>query len=77
MIKLNLLGNFCHDCSDFEPCADKKRIYVYREGKRVSTDKIDTSITCQHEEQCKKMYKRFTGRSINQEEEGLRNDFIP
>lgn len=78
MIKLKLFGSFCHDCTDFKPClAERERVYVYQDGKRVPTDRINTFIGCENEEQCKKMYKRFTGHSINREEDGLRNDFIP
>ncbi len=77
MIKLKLFGSFCHDCMDFKPCPDKERVYVYQDGKKVPTDRINTFIACENEEHCKKMYKLFKGHSINREEDGLRNDFIP
>lgn len=47
MIKLELLGDFCHDCRDFEPVADKSIFFTYDQ------EILTTSVRCKCESKCR------------------------
>lgn len=47
MIKLELLGDFCHECPSFEAVTDRCIYYTY------DREKVETSVRCKCESKCR------------------------
>lgn len=59
MIKLDILGDFCQDCPDFDPVSYNNHSYIYANAKQVMIDKTETLVTCRHKERCSRIYEHL------------------
>ena len=49
MIKLELLGDFCHNCQSFEAVVDRCVYYTY------DREIVETSVRCECESKCQRI----------------------